>query len=79
MWSPFTLFLILHILAVIVAFGPTFAFPLMGGMIAKNPQWALPWGEAMHKIDWDRRRRVPQGLHRRSRHLRRSCREAACS
>jgi small-conductance mechanosensitive channel len=51
MWSLFTLFLILHILAVIVAFGPTFAFPLMGGMIAKNPQWALPLTEAMEKIE----------------------------
>jgi hypothetical protein len=49
--SWFTLFLILHIMAVIVAFGPTFAFPLMGGMIAKNPQWALPLSEAMEKIE----------------------------
>ena len=51
MWSLFTLLLILHILAVIVAFGPTFAFPLMGGMIAKNPQWALPLTQAMEKIE----------------------------
>jgi hypothetical protein len=51
MWSWFALFLILHILAVIVAFGPTFAFPLLGGMIAKNPQWALPLSEAMEKIE----------------------------
>jgi hypothetical protein len=49
--SWFTLFLVLHIMAVIVAFGPTFAFPLMGGMIAKNPAWALPISEAMEKIE----------------------------
>jgi Predicted integral membrane protein (DUF2269) len=51
MWSSFTLFLILHILAVIVAFGPTFAFPLLGSMIAKNPPWALPLSEAMEQIE----------------------------
>ena len=51
MWTWFTLFLILHIMAAIVAFGPTFAFPLMGGMIATNPAWALPISEAMERIE----------------------------
>ncbi len=34
----FQLFLFIHILTAIVAFGPTFAFPLIGGMGAKEPQ-----------------------------------------
>ena len=37
----FTFFLWLHILSAIVAFGPTFAFPLLGVMAAKEPQHAL--------------------------------------
>lgn len=47
----FILFLTLHILAVIVAFGPTFAFPLIGAMIEKSPQHALVLTEVMHKIE----------------------------
>jgi len=34
-WFSFWLFL--HILAAIIAFGPTFAFPLIGPMIGKEP------------------------------------------
>lgn len=37
----YVFFLWLHILSVIVAFGPTFAFPLLGAMLAKEPQHAL--------------------------------------
>lgn len=33
----FQLFLFLHVLAAIVAFGPTFAFPLIGAMGGKEP------------------------------------------
>jgi len=33
----FTLFLWIHVLSAIVAFGPTFAFPLIGAMGAKEP------------------------------------------
>jgi uncharacterized membrane protein len=36
----FVLFLFLHIVAAIVAFGPTFAFPLIGGAAQKSPQHA---------------------------------------
>ncbi|HJP65001.1 MAG TPA: DUF2269 family protein [Actinomycetota bacterium] len=36
--SWFQVFLILHILAVVVAFGPSFAFPLIGALIEKSPQ-----------------------------------------
>ena len=32
-----TLFLFLHVGAAIIAFGPTFAFPVIGGMAAKEP------------------------------------------
>lgn len=37
----YTLFLWLHILSAIIAFGPTFSFPLIGSMMAKEPQHAL--------------------------------------
>jgi uncharacterized membrane protein len=36
----FPWFLLLHVLAAILAFGPTFAFPLIGGMGGKEPQHA---------------------------------------
>lgn len=36
--SWFHLFLFLHIVAAIIAFGPTFAFPLIAGMARKQPQ-----------------------------------------
>jgi uncharacterized membrane protein len=38
--SWFQVFLILHILAVVIGFGPDFAFPLIGSMGQKNPQHA---------------------------------------
>src|SRR5436190_10107736 len=34
-------FLWVHILSAIIAFGPTFTYPLLGGMVAKEPQHAL--------------------------------------
>jgi hypothetical protein len=37
----FTFFLWLHIMSALVAFGPTFAYPIMGAMIAKQPQHAV--------------------------------------
>lgn len=40
-WSWFTFWLLLHILSVIVAFGPTFAFPLVAAYGQKHPQFAL--------------------------------------
>ncbi len=36
----FTLFLFLHVGAAIIAFGPTFAFPLIGRMASKDPAHA---------------------------------------
>ncbi len=33
-------FLLLHVLGAIVAFGPTFSYPLIGGMGAREPQFA---------------------------------------
>lgn len=41
MWSWFTFWLILHVLAAVVAFGPTFAFPLIATFGRKHPQFAL--------------------------------------
>src|SRR4051812_25332451 len=40
-WSWVTFYLIVHVLAVIIAFGPTFAYPLIGAKVAKNPQHAV--------------------------------------
>src|SRR5947208_3116748 len=37
MWSWFTFFLIGHILSVLVAFGPVFAFPLIAAQAQKDP------------------------------------------
>src|SRR4051812_21878287 len=39
-YGLFTLFLFLHIGAAIIAFGPVFAFPLIGAMGAREPQHA---------------------------------------
>ncbi len=38
--SLFQLLLLLHVLGAIVAFGPTFAFPIIGAMGGKEPQHA---------------------------------------
>ena len=51
MWSWFTFWLSLHILAVIVAFGPTAAFGLIGGYAQRNPQWAVPSTAIMDLIE----------------------------
>jgi hypothetical protein len=57
MWSWFTFWLSLHILAVIVAFGPTAAFGLIGAYAQRNPQWAVPSTAIMDLIE--RRLTVP--------------------
>lgn len=47
----FLFWLLLHIAAAIVAFGPTFVFPIIGSMIEKNPQHAHFAIELNHKIE----------------------------
>ena len=47
----FLFWLLLHIAAAIIAFGPTFVFPLVGSMIEKNPQHAHFAMELNHKIE----------------------------
>ena len=37
---PFAVFLFLHVMGAIVAFGPTFSFPIIGAMGGKEPQHA---------------------------------------
>jgi uncharacterized membrane protein len=37
-WSWFTFWLILHIIAVVIAFGPTYAFPLIGKYAEGHPE-----------------------------------------
>jgi hypothetical protein len=48
-WFLFWLFL--HITAAIVAFGPTFVFPLIGSLLEKNPASAHFAVELMHKME----------------------------
>jgi uncharacterized membrane protein len=47
----FQFWLILHILAVLVAFGPTFAFGLIASLIRRNPQHAGFGTEIMDMIE----------------------------
>ncbi|MBI2780722.1 MAG: DUF2269 family protein [Chloroflexi bacterium] len=48
--SLFTVFLLAHILGAIVAFGPTFAFPLIGAMGGKEPMHANFASRVSHAI-----------------------------
>jgi uncharacterized membrane protein len=48
-WTLFWLFL--HIAAAIIAFGPTFTFPIIGAMAARNPQYGHFAAEFNHKIE----------------------------
>ncbi len=48
-WS--TLWLILHILAIIIGFGPTFTFGLVAGAIRKEPQNAVFGTKILHLVE----------------------------
>jgi hypothetical protein len=48
-WILFWLFL--HIAAAIIAFGPTFVFPLIGMLLEKHPENAKFAVELMHKME----------------------------
>jgi hypothetical protein len=48
-WILFWLFL--HVAAAIIAFGPTFVFPLIGRLLEKSPQSAHFAIELMHKME----------------------------
>ena len=50
MWSWFTFFLIGHILAAIVAFGPAFSFALIAAQGQKEPQHAVFAAELIHTL-----------------------------
>ena len=50
MWSWFTFFLIGHILAAIVAFGPAFSFALIAAQGQKEPQHAAFAAELVHTL-----------------------------
>jgi len=50
-WSWFTFWLVLHILAVIVAFGPIFAFPPIAAMARKEPAHAIAYSKVIHFIE----------------------------
>src|ERR1700730_4484431 len=47
----FLLWLFLHILAAVIAFGPIFVFPIVGGLSAKMPQHLLFAAELNHRIE----------------------------
>ncbi|MFL5797853.1 MAG: DUF2269 family protein [Actinomycetota bacterium] len=51
MWSWFTFYLIVHILGVIIAFGPNFAFPFMGALLEKHPEAALYMAEVIEVVE----------------------------
>jgi uncharacterized membrane protein len=38
--APYQILLVLHVLGAIIAFGPTFAFPILGMMAAREPEHA---------------------------------------
>ncbi|HLO35041.1 MAG TPA: DUF2269 family protein [Candidatus Deferrimicrobium sp.] len=40
MTIPIAIFLFLHVMGAIIAFGPTYSFPLIGGLAGKEPQHA---------------------------------------
>jgi hypothetical protein len=46
----FPWFLFLHVLAAIIAFGPTFAFPIIGAMGGQEPQHANFATRASHRV-----------------------------
>jgi Predicted integral membrane protein (DUF2269) len=48
-WS--TLWLILHILSFFIAFGPDFAFPIIGRLAARHPQHGVFATEIFHAVD----------------------------
>jgi len=50
-WSWFTFWLIGHILLVIVAFGPTFAFPAIAAMARKDPSHAVAYTAVIDFIE----------------------------
>jgi uncharacterized membrane protein len=49
-WSWSTFWLILHVLSAVIAFGPTFAFPLIASFGQKHPQSALAGAEISEVI-----------------------------
>ena len=56
-WSWFTFYLVVHILLVVVAFGPTFAFPGISAMTRKDPGHAVAYVRVIEFIE--RRMTIP--------------------
>ena len=56
-WSWFTFYLVMHILFVIVAFGPTFAFPPISAMARKDPAHAVAYTRVIEFVE--RRMTIP--------------------
>ena len=50
-WTWYAFWLVLHILFVIVAFGPTFAFPPLAAMARKDPAHAVAYTGVIHFIE----------------------------
>ncbi len=51
MWYWFTFWLLLHILAVVIAFGPIFVFPLIGVIARKHPAFGPAFAHLGHAIE----------------------------
>ncbi len=50
-WSWVTFWLILHILAVLIALGPTFVFPLLGAYATRHPEQSPVIAHVAHDIE----------------------------
>jgi uncharacterized membrane protein len=59
-WTWFTFYLVVHILAVLAAFGPSFAFPLMAALAQKRPEHRAFFVEATEFIG--RRLTIPLAI-----------------
>ena len=59
-WSWTTFWLVVHLLGVLLAFGPTFAYPFMGALVAKHPEHARYFVEVTEVVA--KRMTLPLGV-----------------
>jgi predicted ferric reductase len=50
-WTWHTFWMVTHVLFVIVAFGPTFAFPGIAAMARKDPAHAIAYSKVIHFVE----------------------------
>ncbi|HEY7280200.1 MAG TPA: DUF2269 family protein [Actinomycetota bacterium] len=59
-WSWITFWLVVHIVGVLLAFGPSFAYPFFGALVAKQPQHAKFFVEGSETVS--KRLTLPIGV-----------------